>query len=236
MFTKVERALKFRKKRNFKLITPCCHKANTDGKFVNYEGFEDSFGYCHSCGETTTPPALYKDEKGEEYQWNETTNSWDKGTLNHSTISTTKNASQGNNHSEQKYIPESAIWGYYQIEPENNLLRYLRKSFQKELVDSVKETYAIGTTKDGGTIFWLINQNSRVQKAKISYYNDQGKRTNKFRVPYKNGDGYFACLFGSKQLFNLSIPITTEALEKNLNIFLEKQEEGTGLKMKFSRI
>ena len=65
MLTKVERALKFCKKRNFKLITPCCHKANTDGKFVNYEGFEDSFGYCHSCGETTTPPALYKDEKGE---------------------------------------------------------------------------------------------------------------------------------------------------------------------------
>tara|TARA_R100000935_G_scaffold57971_1_gene93386 strand:+ start:180 stop:629 length:450 start_codon:yes stop_codon:yes gene_type:complete len=34
----------------------------------------------------------------------------------------------------------------------------------------------------------------------------------------------------SKQLFNLSIPITTEALEKNLNIFLEKQEEENRLK------
>jgi hypothetical protein len=34
----------------------------------------------------------------------------------------------------------------------------------------------------------------------------------------------------SKQLFNLSIPISTEALEKNLNIFLEKQEEENRLK------
>ncbi len=34
----------------------------------------------------------------------------------------------------------------------------------------------------------------------------------------------------SKQLVNLSIPITTEALEKRLNIFLEKQEEENRLK------
>jgi hypothetical protein len=34
----------------------------------------------------------------------------------------------------------------------------------------------------------------------------------------------------SKQLFNLSIPISTEAMEKNLNIFLEKQEEEKRLK------
>ncbi len=34
----------------------------------------------------------------------------------------------------------------------------------------------------------------------------------------------------SKQLVNLSIPITTEALEKRLNIFLEKQEEENSLK------
>ncbi|CAM4093010.1 DUF6730 family protein [Gillisia hiemivivida] len=34
----------------------------------------------------------------------------------------------------------------------------------------------------------------------------------------------------SKQLLKISIPITTEALEKNLNIFLEKQEEQNRLK------
>jgi len=34
----------------------------------------------------------------------------------------------------------------------------------------------------------------------------------------------------SKQLSTLSIPISTEALEKNLNIFLEKQKEENSLK------
>ncbi len=34
----------------------------------------------------------------------------------------------------------------------------------------------------------------------------------------------------SKQLFNLSIPITTETLEKNLNIFLVKQREENSIK------
>ena len=34
----------------------------------------------------------------------------------------------------------------------------------------------------------------------------------------------------SKQLFNLSIPITTEAMEKSLNIFLEQQEKENSLK------
>ncbi|MGA8854399.1 MAG: DUF6730 family protein [Christiangramia sp.] len=34
----------------------------------------------------------------------------------------------------------------------------------------------------------------------------------------------------SKELGNMSIPITTEALEKNLNTFLEKQEEESRLK------
>jgi len=34
----------------------------------------------------------------------------------------------------------------------------------------------------------------------------------------------------SKQLYTLSIPISTKALEKNLNIFLEKQKEENSLK------
>ena len=200
MFTKVERELKFSKKRNFKLITPCCGKPNRDGKFVNYEGYPLKYGYCHSCGKTSTPPPVYCDEKGEEFKWNKTTNSWDKDVVTPSTPPLSENANQRINHPKQKFVPESVIWKYYQVEPENNLLKYLRKNYPKKLVDSVKETYAIGTTKDGGTIFWLINQNSKVQKAKISYYNDQGKRSNKFNVPYKNGDGYLACLFGAHLL------------------------------------
>ena len=56
--------------------------------------------------------------------------------------------------------------------------------------------YYIGTSKDRGTIFWNINIKQNVQKAKISYYKTEGKRTDYFKVPYKNEDGYFNCLFG----------------------------------------
>jgi len=200
MLIKKDRLLKFSKKRNGTIISPCCGKRNIDGKFVNYEGYPLTYGYCHSCGIATTPPAVYSDENGEEYQWNETTSSWEQGVVSSTTLPLSENVNQEINHPEHKFIPKDIIWKYFQIEPENNLLKYLRNNFPQELVDTVKETYAIGTTKDGGTIFWLTNQNSRVQKAKISYYNSEGKRTNKFKVPYKNKDGYFACLFGAHLL------------------------------------
>src|SRR5690606_21438528 len=74
-----------------------------------------------------------------------------------------------------------------------------------------------GTTKDGGTIFWSINQNYGVQKAKISYYNNEGKRTKKFKVPYKNKDGYFACLFGAHLL--------SESFKGSLTVVLVESEK-----------
>jgi hypothetical protein len=56
-----------------------------------------------------------------------------------------------------KYIPEGAIWEDYHTIPENNLLQYLRKTYSNDKVDNAKETYVIGTSKDGGTVFWEIN-------------------------------------------------------------------------------
>ena len=51
----MEQKLKFEKKRNYGIITPCCGKSNKDGKFVNYQALPEQFGYCHSCGKTTLP-------------------------------------------------------------------------------------------------------------------------------------------------------------------------------------
>ena len=95
-----------------------------------------------------------------------------------------------------KYIPEAEIWKLYNTKIENNLLLYLRKTYGDKAVDLVKELYVLGTNHDGGSIFWNINENLLVQKSKISYYKGNGKRTNKFRVPYKNENGYYSCLFG----------------------------------------
>ena len=200
MLTKIERILKFDNRRNYQLITPCCGKRNTDGKFVNYRGFPLIYGYCHSCGKATTPPALYKDEKGQEYQWNEITNSWDTDVVISPTPSFSENFSSTSNNPDQRFIPESLIWKYYEVAPENNLLQYLRKNYPEQDVDRVKEEYALGSTKDGGTVFWLINEDLQVQKNKICYYQENGKRTNRFKAPYKNDDGYYSCLFGAHLL------------------------------------
>ncbi|MGY5851484.1 DUF6371 domain-containing protein [Salegentibacter sp. F14] len=200
MLTKIERTLKFDKRRNYQLITPCCGKRNTDGKFVNYRGFPLIYGYCHSCGKSTLPPSLYRNEKGQEYQWNEITNSWDTDVVISPTPSFSENFSSTSNNPDQQFIPESLIWKYYEIAPENNMLQYLRKNYPEQEVGRVKEEYALGSTKDGGTVFWLINEDLQVQKNKICYYQENGKRTNRFAAPYKNEDGYYACLFGAHLL------------------------------------
>jgi hypothetical protein len=95
-----------------------------------------------------------------------------------------------------RFIQERIIWDQYLVCPENNLLKYLRKTYGNKKVDIVKEMYVIGTCSEGGTVFWNISKELKVQKAKISFYNSIGKRSNKFKVPYNNEDGYYSCLFG----------------------------------------
>ncbi|MGJ5642809.1 DUF6371 domain-containing protein [Formosa sp. S-31] len=83
---------------------------------------------------------------------------------------------------------------------ENPLLKYLRSTYGNTETEIVKELYHIGTSKHNGTIFWYINVYGKAQKAKVSFYDTNGKRTNKFKVPYKNEDGYYSCLFGEHLL------------------------------------
>jgi hypothetical protein len=197
MLKKTKLELTFNLKRDYKLITPCCGKKNADGKFINYKNLSEEYGYCHSCGKASLPPTIYVDENGNEYIWNEFENKFQtdliypqKNIINIPKITT------------QEFIKESIIWEYFKINPENNLLNYLRKTYGNKKVNEVKELYAIGTSNDGGTIFWNINSDLKVQKAKISYYDLNGKRTNKFKVPYKNEDGYFNCLFGEHLIYD----------------------------------
>jgi hypothetical protein len=203
MLQKKEIEFVFDNKRNYKIITPCCNKKNTDGKFVNYKNIKETFGYCHSCGKATLPPQIYTDQNANEYYWNDAENKFESIYL----ISDPKNVNQSKNtfskeQITQKYIDESVIWDYYNTSPENNLLQYLRKTYGNEKTEDAKQTYALGTSKDGGVLFWSINSNLQVQKAKIAYYDTNGKRTNKFKVPYKNEQGYFNCLFGEHLVYD----------------------------------
>jgi hypothetical protein len=202
VFHKVQIEYKYCKKRNFNLITPCCNKSNNDGKFSTFVGLPEIYGYCHSCGETSLPPTLFKDDKGNEYIWNELQNKYEPLNQLQDSIAIMLKHSVAIVEKPIKYIDEAVIWRYYHISPENNLLQYLRKTYCNDKVEEVKKLYAIGTSADGGTIFWNINSALKVQKAKISYYNENGKRTNHFKVPYENEDGYYACLFGEHLVYD----------------------------------
>lgn len=194
MFTKIKNNLKFNPKRNYKIITPCCNKTNKDGKFVNYQDFEDNYGFCHSCGVATLPPSIYLDESGEEFVWNKTENKFSKNTISNISYPVATNCNKIA--IKQKYIPEEEILVNYNAKPENNLLQFLRENYDNFLVEDAKEVYAITTSKDGGTMFWNINKQFQVQKLKIAYYDKNGRRKKHFKVPYKNEVGYFSCLFG----------------------------------------
>jgi hypothetical protein len=194
MFTKVENNLKFNTKRNYKIVTPCCHKTNTDGKFINYIDHEEYYGFCHSCGIATLPQTIFRNDFGEEFVWNKAENKFTKNTISQFKIPVAKFCNKIA--IPQKYIPESEIWSNYHTEPENNLLQFLRKNYNPKLVEDAKEVYAISTSNDGGTMFWNINKELLIQKLKIVYYDENGRRKNQFKVPYKNEDGYLSCLFG----------------------------------------
>ena len=178
MYNKSALNLKFSPKRNFNLVTSCCNRSNKDGKFVNYKELPEVYGYCHSCGKASLPSDS-----------NLTiANPYKNGILD--------------NCIPQKFIPESVIWKHFHFIPEDNLLQYLRKTYGNTKVDDAKETYALGSSSDGGIFFWSINSDLKIQKAKIAYYNENGKRINKFKVPFKNEDGYYSCLFGEHLIYD----------------------------------
>lgn len=197
MLQKTILELTFNSKRDYKLITPCCGRKNADGKFINYKNLTQEYGYCHSCGKASLPPTTYIDENGNEYIWNELENKFQTDL-----ILPKKSIINAQKITAQKFITESIIWKYFKVNPENNLLQYLRRTYGNLKTEDAKETYALGTSNEGGIIFWSINSNLKVQKAKIAYYDTNGKRTNKFKVPYKNEDGYFNCLFGEHLVYD----------------------------------
>jgi len=201
-FDKIKLDLKFNQKRNYKLITPCCNKSNRDGKYVNFMGMADRYGFCHSCGKLSLPQSEYQDEKGEKYYWNENTKQFEKindiGMVDqfktdHSIVDQSKKI-------ELKYIDPSVVKESIQQQPENNLLAYIRKTYGDKKTERVIDLYYLGTDPSGYTLFWNVDKNLMVRKAKAIKYNTSGKRTSKIRSPYLNEYGYKACLFGEHLL------------------------------------
>jgi len=201
MFKKVDTILSFNNKRNFSLVTPCCNKANKDGKFVNFKNYPTHFGYCHSCGKNTMPPSIYINEKGVQFVWNKTENCFQELLDNSYNIALSHPINlKPKKELIVKHIEPSYIANNYNSNPNDNLTNYLFANYDRNLVQNAIDKYQIKSAKDGGTVFLLINRNNRIQKVKISYYNKFGKRSNKYNVPFKNDQGYLACLFGEHLL------------------------------------
>jgi hypothetical protein len=200
MLTKVKLDLKFNPKRNSKLITPCCNSNTKDFKFATFIDLPEHYGKCFSCGKRTLPPTIYKDDNNLEYVWNKNLKKFEPFTnsIISEQLTTTKHVTK--ELPKQQFIDEAEIWKSYNLEPENNLLKYLRNNYENNVVELAKELYVLGTSKDFGTIFWQISKDLKIQKSKISYYKLNGKRTKKYKVPYKNENGFYSCLFGEHLL------------------------------------
>jgi hypothetical protein len=222
MYKKIEQHLFFNKKRNKNIVTPCCEKSNKDQKFVTYQNYPEIYGYCHSCGKASLPPSLYKDNFGNEYYWDVNNKKfenvlqlYDKSVLQKVRSSVILN--EKCNTKERiniKYIDLQLVNNSIDDIPETNLLQYLRLQYGNKAIDQVQQMYYIGNTNDGGTIFWNINKDLKVQKSKICYYKKNGKRTSKFKVPYKNENGYYSCLFGEHLLNKYDKPTVLVESEK----------------------
>ena len=150
---KIEQKLEFNPKRNYLLITPCCHKSNKDGKFSNYKHLPENYGYCHSCGKAIVPPALYKDDKGAEYIWNDIKKCVEPIVLQMSYTNVIQVSNKPVGHGQtadeivgrqSKYIPKGLVLRYNSYKPENNLLLYIRKTYGAENTELVKNMYYLG--------------------------------------------------------------------------------------------
>jgi len=213
-FRKIEMNYKFKRKRNNKLITPCCGRPNTDGKFVNYIGLEDNYGYCHSCGKTTLPPPIYENEKGEKYIWDDTKSKLVRTDgLNNIIIPEYK----PKEHIPLKYIDDHIVFESVDKLPENSLMRYIRNTYGNEKTDDMIDWYLPGTTTCGKTQFWYIDINRKVRKDKIVQYDTNGKRTNNISSSYLNSQGYKSCLFGEHLL-------SIRDKEKDIIILVESEK------------
>jgi len=200
---KIKLDLKFKQKRNYKLITPCCNRSNKDGKYINFIGMGDQYGYCHSCGKISLPESVYQDEKGEKYIWNENIKEFEKvdaSFVSNNIIIDNKPAINQTKKIELKYIDPSLVKESILRQPENNLLVYIRNIYGDNNTEKVVNLYYLGTDPTGYIVFWSVDKNLMVRKAKAIQYNVTGKRTSKIRSPYLNDDGYKACLFGEHLL------------------------------------
>lgn len=69
---------------------------------------------------------------------------------------------------------------------ENGLIRFLLTKFQKSELEQILNNYFIGSVNDG-IIFWQIDENYKIHRGKIMWYNADGHRT---KLKHSDGTEY----------------------------------------------
>jgi len=182
--------LKLTTKNRFRIAETCpCEEArsNKDGKFVPFDGFTDK-GYCHSCGDWFLP---------------------DK-----------ENKRPVNNHRHQKteqprYVSKEFLDQSLKGYGNNIFYQYMEKKIGVLAAREIRERYKLGTAKNGGVIFWLIDINGNIRQPKAMQYNKEGHKI-KTHVPtgYTRDNGFRPCLFGEHLLKDKNKPVALVESEK----------------------
>jgi hypothetical protein len=197
--------LEFDKNRNRVKFCPC-GKANKDGKFVPYIGYENK-GFCHSCGETFLPE-LQKIE-----QWSD-----------HHRI-THKPRPAKFQSKLVSFIPVEVFKASLKTYETNYFVKFLIDLFGVEVASNLVSNYFIATSEHwkGATVFWQIDTQGKVRTGKIMLYSPTtGKRVKEpfnhiywAHKAFRNPEFELKqCLFGAHLLIDKTKPVAIVESEK----------------------
>ncbi|WP_026464408.1 DUF6371 domain-containing protein [Adhaeribacter aquaticus] len=178
---------KFVESNRYKVAPNCpCGKSNKDGKFspIILDGQPaPAYGHCHSCGNNFFPNTLAKE-------------------------STTNILLEPIPKKALRFIETDLVKKTLKSYQINNFALWLQEKYPTT-ADYLLQYFSIGTTREGGTIFWYQDYQGNYRKPKRIYYKLDGHRVksleNEYRskpspLIFKNDGGYEYCLYGEFQL------------------------------------
>lgn len=178
-------------KKRTRVKTCPCGKSNRDGKFVPYKDYEDK-GYCHSCCQTFLPQV----ERIE------------KPFVIHPEPPTS-------------FISKDLFKASLKAYEQNSFAQFLVTRFGVKETERAIAKYFIGSTKDGGTVFWQLDNSRNIRSGKIIHYDATTGRRVKDMPPTwihtevkLEGYNLKQCLFGAHLLRGNTKPVAIVESEK----------------------
>lgn len=167
-----------------------CGKSNRDGKFVPFTNFEDK-GYCHSCCQTFLPE-VERIEKPIVIQ----------------------------PEPPPSFISPDLFKASLKAYEQNTFAQFLANRFGVKETERAIAKYFIGSTKDGGTVFWQIDTAGNIRSGKIIHYDETGHRLKDVSPVWAHSELKISdfnlkqCLFGTHLLRGNTKPVAIVESEK----------------------